>query len=477
MVLGPGALLLFFALPILLGVAGLRAAGITWRTDPLSYGGWVWMTGALLLAALELLRLVGGFASPGPLVAAALLLAAGLWGLGRRTPLVVVEPRHEPAAARIVLGVLLVLALLVTLQRGLAADWLAIVRDDEAIYWSRRAKLWFVAGGFGGVYARALDAGDLPNAGSPLLNPLLQLWAFDLAGRITHVVNRVPLQVFSLALILCTAGALRRAAGSWVAGPLLLLLVASAPALIATHKANSDVLVALGALVAGDALLTWRGTRAGPALAGLAATLLVWSKNEGLLYLVAFLGAALLLHGRRFRTLLAWPAGAKAWCVPVVCVLASTLLHNAWFEAKSTHGLGTEEISRFADAFQRLPPILGEIVRAFFDPSLNLVPGVFLLVCLLAPQAWRGRLGLLALAVVLAWLGLVLVYATTPNPLVVMSKSLYRVLSQLVPLQLLWIGALVQQLRERDGQELAARFPNPGSDAAVRPSSASVPAL
>lgn len=463
MVLGAGGLLLLFGLPILLGIAGLRAAGITWRTDPVAYGGWVWMTGALLLAALELLRLVVGCPSPGPLLVAGLALGAALWGYGRRRPLVAPEPaRAESAAARIFLGAALGLALFVTLVRGLGADWTAIVRDDEAIYWSRRAKLWFEAGGFGGVYARAMAAGDLPNAGSPVFNPLLQLWVFDLAGRITHVVNRVPIQVFSLALVLCTAGALRRAAGSWVAAPLLLVFVASAPAMIATHKANSDVLVALAALVGGDALLNGRG-RAGPALAGLSATLLVWSKNEGLLYLVAFLAACLLLHARRARAVLAWPASTKLWCLPVAAVLASTAFHNAWFEARSTHGIGTEELSRFADAFERVPPIGVEIVRAFFDAGLNLVPGVFLLACLAAPRAWRGRLGLLTLTVVLAWLGLVLVYATTPDPLSVIPKSLARVLSQLVPLQLLWLGALAQRLRT--GEEEPTR-----GEPVVRPS-------
>lgn len=459
MVLGTFELGLLVGLPLLIGAGGLRLLGIGWRTDPLGYLGWAWLVGSLGLAGLELLRLLTHLGSPGPLSLTGLALAAGLYALGRRRALVAPAARGpESRVARFVFGLVLALALAVTVQRMLGSSWVAIVRDDEAIFWSKRAKLWFVDG-FGPSYARAVATRDLANSAYPLLNPLLQLYVFDLAGKITHVVNRLPIQLCSLALFLCTASALRRAAGSWVAGGLLLALASSPLTSAAARHAHSDVLVAL---VAGDAFERWNrgGERAWLALASLGAAFLIWSKNEGLLLLTAFLCiqgfAQLRAAGGRAACLR--PSRAQLLWLPIAAVLALTWIHNATFGASGAH---TPSVAQLADLGADLQRNAGVVLRAFaqqaFAPSLHGVPAAFFLLLVLAPEARRGWTGAVGLALLFQYLGVAQVYLTKPDLSGLLDVTLSRVMFQVLPLQLLLLALVLRALLAVPGA-LPARF-------------------
>ncbi len=449
MVLGPLELLLLAGFPLLLGAAVLRLFGLVFRSDPVGYLGWCFTCGALVLAALELVRLVTGLGSPGPLVVLGLLLSGVAYARGRRRAPVPPSPRAEGRAGRIVFGVVLALALAVTAVRAVEAGWTAIVREDEVIFWSKRAKLWFVAEGFGGVYALGLKSGQLPNADYPFLNPLLQLWCFDLAGRITHVVNRVPLQLACLALVLSTAAALRRAAGPWLAAALLILLVTSSPAAFAVRRAGSDVLVALGSVVALDAWLRARGEhlRAWQGLAGLAVAFLLWSKNEGLLFVAAFVVAQAWLLRARPRAFLAVARAPSVW-LPGACVLALTLLHNAWFDTRGNHAPWIGGVQGFVDAFGRdLANTLKAFGKGFVSPSVHQVPAAFLLLVALAPAARRGQAWPLVLSFLMLLVGLLVVFvAKTVDPARALGNSVSRLELQLFPAALLGIALVVSQL-------------------------------
>lgn len=452
MVLSGFELAVLVLLPLVLGGALLRAIGIEFRTDRVGFVGWSWMLGSLFVAALELARLLTGLGSPGPLAASGLVLAGLLAMLGRRHP--PLPPQRADASehwqARAFFGVMLGFALAVCAQRVVLGNWEAIVRDDEALFWSKRAKLWFQADGMGGVYARTLAAGELPNADYPLLNPLLQLWAFDLAGRITHVVNRLPLQLCSLALLLCTASALRRAAGPILAGALLILLVSTPAAAYATRHASGDVLMALGGVVALDAFLRWSagGTRAWLRLASLALAFLVFSKNEGLLFVAAFLVAWGFEHRRRARELLRARAWLLPWWLPALCALAITTLHNRWFRTVTYHSPLTGSSSGFAlDLLRDLPETLRAFGSAFLAPSLNYVFPAFFVLAVCVPAARRGSLGVVTRTLLLILAGLVFVYVAKPmDPARVLNNSLDRVLFQLVPLLLVWIACAAEEL-------------------------------
>lgn len=465
MVLSALQLAFLVLLPLLLGAAGLRALGLGFQSDPVGHLGWSWMVGSLFLAALELLRLLSGLGSPGPLAATGLLLAGVLLVLGRRNrPRTLSAHASEARPGRLFFQCVLALALAVTALRAIEANWSAIVRDDEALFWSKRAKLWFEARGFGGVYARALATKRFPNPDYPLLNPLLQLWCFDLAGRITHVVNRVPLQLCSLALVLCTASALRRAAGPWLAGALLILLVSSAPAVSAVGSASSDVLVALGSVVALDAFLRGESERerAWFALAGLAAAFLLWSKHEGLLIVAAFSAAYASVHRRRARELFS-PRRAHLACLPAACVLAITWIHNACFATATNHAPWVGAFPGLAtDLGRDLAHTLEAFARVCFGPSMNYVFAAFLLLALLAPVARRGRLAVVTLSLVLILLGLVVVYvAKESDPSQLLGNTLGRVLFHLEPPVLVWIACVADALGA-GRPELAGAVPRPG---------------
>jgi len=472
MVLGPAQFLILVLVPLALGAAALRWLGISLRTDRVAYFGWAWMIGSLGIAALELVRLLLGVPAPGTLVAAALLCAAVLFALGRRRPaLAAAAPRATTRAANAFFAALLALCLLFTLVRIAYASTTAVTIGDEAIFWSRKAKLLFESGSLGGSYASAVSLRTLAHADYPALNPLLQLWVFDLAGRITHVVNRVPIQLVCVALVLCASSALRRAAGAWIGALLLILIPTCFQFGVAIRLAQSDALVALGGLVALDGYLRWKqaGERAWLGLAGLGAAFLCWSKHEGLLVFAAFIAAALLT--RAFA--LGWrecvrPRRELLWLLPALGVLLVTWLHNRALGTAGSHATVPGLFDRLLDQFTAsLGPVLRFLAELAVEPASNAVPAVFLLLALFCRAAWREPLRIPTLAVLFVYVGLAGIYVTTRDDLEwLLVNSAQRVFFQTVPLSVLWIGHVTRALL--DGAERA-----PAPELSARSSSAS----
>jgi len=444
------ALTLFVAAPLVLGCALLRLIGIGWRTDRVAYLGWAWLGGAVGLCALEVLRLLMGTDARATVSGGALVLAAVALVRARGRPVLELEAPLAPTGGRVeraFFALVLALALGVMLARILASSLSAVITNDEAATWAVRAKYLFDAGGFGGSYARGLVDGDIYNTSYPLLNPLLQLWVFDCAGAVTHTFNRLPIQLCAVALVLCSAAAVRRVARPWVAALLVLMLVDCVQLDTAVRRANADVLVALGALVAADA---WRRSRVAEAraswlgLLSLALVFLVWSKREGLM-LFAFgafvLGVAAWRRGELRRS--------RAWwlLVPPLLVQAGTMLHNRRFATSGSHELGGEVLVK---AWERLGESL-PLVLSFFGEqavraSFHAIPAAFLV---LVVVAWRPRrplafafvppiVGLFALALLVAFL--------KGNTAYDLKNAGARVLLQVVPLQLLWIAAAAEAL-------------------------------
>ena len=455
------ALALFVAAPLVLGWALLRLIGIGWRTDRVAYLGWAWLGGSVGLCALEVLRLLAGTDARATVAGGALVLAAATFVRTRGKPVLEPEAPIAPTGGRIeraLFALALALALGVMLARILASSLSAVITNDEAATWAVRAKYLFDAGGFGGSYARGLVEGDIYNTSYPLLNPLLQLWVFDCAGAVTHTFNRLPIQLCAVALVLCSAAAVRRVARPWVAALLVLMLVDCVQLDTAVRRANADVLVALGALVAADVWRRFRGMadRAEArgswlGLLSLALVFLVWSKREGLM-LFAF--GALVLAVAAWRGGGLWRAAAglaasRAWwlLVPPLLVQAGTMLHNRRFATSGSHELGGEVLVK---AWERLGESL-PLVLSFFGeqavrPSFHAIPAAFLVLVLVA---WRPRrplafafvppiVGLFALALLVAFL--------KGNTAYDLKNAGARVLFQVVPLQLLWIASAAEAL-------------------------------
>jgi hypothetical protein len=404
--------------PFVLGSALLGALGLRFASDRVAYAGWVWLAGALGIAGVEFLWLLFGLGTSSALgrELVVLLAAAGLfWHARGAEPVPGEAPRGTPRE-RAVFHLLFALSLALVLNKLLLGTLEPIYTDDEAQFWSMRAKLLFAAGGFGPEYQaglRTLNHGDYP-----LLNPLLQVWMFVHAGEVTHCVNRLPLQLATPAVVCILAGAVRRHLRPSAAGLLVVAFLGTPLILTAVLRAHSDILVALGGLVVLDAWLRWRDDPrdAWIVLGALGAGTLAWAKNEGFLVLLALVLVALLAHLRKRRPFSARLAHL-AWLAPFAAVFV-TVLHNRLFELESDvlhgrdgHGLLARFLERWSVTTGEVLAFFGELARD--GEALQLLP-VALLVLLLLDRAGARRLAPALFVQALVALGLLVVLIATP---------------------------------------------------------------
>ena len=344
-------LLCMLLLPLLAGLLALRALGLRRADDPLAFWGWAWMAGCLLVAlglltwmllGLRLSSLTPGVLGGLTALAALLALLALAWRRRDRAPDPLAADVRPPAARweRVVFALCLALSLALMLDRIVLASGRVIVGGDEASIWSAKARALWAADGLGLPFAKL--ATGVGHADYPLLDPLLQLFGFALAGRPLDFENRLLIQLAVPALLLVAAGALARCARPAVAGLLVLLLATSRGAGTCTGVASADGLVALGLLVALDAGERWRatGVRCWFLLGALALAVLVTSKNEGLMLALCALAAGALtgLVGdaqaaavRAGRGLEPRAASRAAWLLVPLALAVTGALLNARF--------------------------------------------------------------------------------------------------------------------------------------------------
>ncbi len=431
-------------------MALLRALGLVPRADPVAYPGWAWIAGSLGVAALEFVALalgLGVLERPWFLGAGVLLCAAALFFLGRGVRAVPVRERVSASPLeRFFFGAVLVFLLFLTARMVLVSSQHAIVDTDEAVFWSHRAKILFATGGFGAGYREALlPPNSIPHADYPLLDPLLQLWTFAWAGRITHVVNRLPIQLVALALVLCSAAALRRAARPSLAALWVLLLPATTEFSFAARHAYADVLVATGLLVGLDAYLRWRadGEDAWLRLASLALAFALWSKHDALLFACALVGAAVLVRAGRPRALVLALRPRPVHLVflaPLSIVLATWIFNLVFSTANS---LVTARGSGLLNGAEKLPLVLRHFWALFTDPEQFGYAWLAFFGLLLAAPAvfWRSSLRLPAIAVLLSLAGLAVLFCSIPDIEWHLETAASRLFFQLFPALLLLLGA------------------------------------
>lgn len=462
------------ALPPLLGAATLRALRADRALDRLAWIAWCLLAGALCIAAILFAWTAASLPLEARFVAPAVLVATvALFAISRRraATMPAAAASREPAASRAAFALGFAFALATALDSAVLADRRPIMLNDEAVIWAAKAKAMQLAGGLNArlpelmVGRPILSADDLAAIGDarhpdyPLLDPLLQVWAFVHRGAIAHVVNRVPIQVLTIALLLLLASALRRRCPGWIAGALLVLFASCRELQIQLGSANADALVALGLLAALDAFDRWlQGEGAAHFRLGcLGLALLVWSKNEGALLALCALAAC---AARGMRPLVAELRKLRIGdlalaALPLLIVLATWLVNRRF---GFTNDLVTGRDGRsFLELIPRqIGARAGAIASGFADAFLARTMSVrhapiALLVCVIAfpLRLWCEQSRTLA-ALALAIAGFALVYAGSPHVVEWhLETSLPRLVLQLLPLIYVALaGALDLALRE-----------------------------
>jgi hypothetical protein len=451
------ALTLALGLPFAAGAGLARCAGLAPGRGAFGlWAAWSWVLGALATAFVTWAWMATPLPKDTALVPAAALVAIGAIAFRRgrgAARLALDAPVHAGAAAweRTLLAVVATSLVALVVQRILAGDAVPIFQDDEANFWALKAKLIFRAGGLNDAFAASLsDPHYLYHRDYPLLNPLLQLWTFACHGEITHVANRLPIQMFALALVPALASALARVVRPAAAAVLLVVVLACASTASQSRTAHSDLMVALGALLAFDAWLRWRAGagRGWFRLAAVGLALLVFAKGDGMVYLVAI----------ALAWALARPVGprigaARAWLLLPLLVLALTWGVNRHFgfandiaTAETSDasflallvGKAPERVPRFASWFAQ--ELLFKRAWAGFLPLFFAALGA-----VLARRLRRDDLGFAALALAATAAGFALILLATPHdkvsPTWHLETALPRISWQLVPALALWIGA------------------------------------
>jgi hypothetical protein len=280
----------------------------------------------------------------------------------------------------------------------------------------------------------------------PLLVPASVARGWRYTGGETTLVPRLVAGLFlaaNVGLLMAALALLRCPAQGWLGGLALL----ATPSFLAEGTAQyADVPLAFFFL-ASAALFEALDRRAAPpwplaALAGLAAALAAWTKNEGLLFLVATAavrGLAALRVRPGWQPLAVEVSAFAAGALPVLAVLANFKLRLAPAN-DLVAGQGAEAtLSRLADLSRygwTAGAFLGQV--GMIGPGMVIVLAVYARLLGRAPQStasWTGHSRTL-LAIMLA--GYFVVYLTTPNDLPThLGTSLGRLLVQLWPLTLL----------------------------------------
>lgn len=452
------SLVLALLAPLVTGGAIVRAMGADARREALGFIGWAYVAGSLAVATVTGAWLLLGKPIDGRWLAP-LLLAAGAIGCGlaRRRPVIVAATTvtQHSFAERALFGLAVAGLALLTVDRIAVSDSFAIVVADEATIWAAKAKLLFCAGAFDDDLAAEARYFVMQPA-YPLLNPLLQLGIFAGAGEVTHVANRLPIQMFALVLLAVSASAVRRLLRPALAAVLLLLLFTHEETRRQTATANADIMIGVGLVVLLDAWLRLQRTREPRwgALAAVAAAFLLWSKNEGALLLVAFGAALLLVWGTGAVRGVGWRWRDAGWWLLPAAVVAVQLGFNA--------ALGFRDV--FLDPAFSGDTFTGRLLAQAPESAGTLLAYVWKHV-LAAPSARLLLLGMLVLAVIFprrllrspaavplgcvtaAFLGYQIVFLATPHGVPFqLDTGATRITFQLVPAAVLALAVSLAEL-------------------------------
>ncbi len=442
------------ALPFVLG--GGLVLRKAWGSDVLGALAWAWLVGTLATGVILFVALACG----APIASLSwIVFGAGcvVWVTRRRRGNVDATQAAAPwtwvesAAFWIALGIGLALAF----DRILRVDAVPITGGDEAWNWSNRAQAIFRSGGFGAALAERLQLREkIAQPAYPLLNPLLHLFVYATSGEVTHVVNRVMIQMFVPAVLLLVASALRDVARPWVAIAVMFLVATSGLMAMAPHEAWADPMVAFGMLASLDAWRRFRTTheRAHLWLFASALAFLLWSKPEGLLdscLIVVAVAVDCAANGPLRRAL---PRYASLVLLLPGAVLVAHFSFNAWHHADYEVLSGSDGRSLIVRLVEELPNRMPVLLRWGADSLVlqptdtQLLPLLFAVLMFVFPKAsFRERL-VPTLAISAGALCIVVVLLGQPFDLDwFLRYSSRRLILHFFPACAVWVAATVSE--------------------------------
>lgn len=465
----PGSLL---ALPLALAVIWMLGFGVMQGAAWLGYRAaglellalaWALGVGVTSLAMWWLDRL--GVRLTGQLVVLTLLaVVIAAWRLrspwfpAGRAPIpgraagIAAVPGRARLRVRLATGLLTAILVVQGAALTLAACGAPLRIWDSWVTWGMKSRIIFLDGYVSpAVYADPSRAVTLLDY--PLLASLNQAWLYGWLGAADDRLVGVLSVFHYLALLSLCACALRR----WGASPLRTLATVTALALLPnlatwTGAVLSDVPLALYATIAGLYLAAWLQGEAAGALfvAALAAALLPWTKNEGLLLWLALV-AAMLLVGLGARATRSGARPARPVWLALGALLLALLSNASWQLFLRAHPVPNVAFvpvtwAAWQANANRLPTIARLVVTALVGARTSLVwplAAALALARALLPRrpalAWP-TIWLLTPVIYLGLVSLSFVFSDYQPYWQHVNNSIDRLLTHVTPLLLLWLA-------------------------------------
>jgi hypothetical protein len=311
---------------------------------------------------------------------------------------------------------------------------------DSWVLWGMRSRAIFASAGITSViYADPSRAVTLPDY--PLLLPSLQAWIYAWVGAADDRLAGVPSLLFFAALPAVACAALRRRGADRAFALLTSATLAASPSLLRlAGDVFADLPVACLATVAAIYLMEWlAGGRGGVLLvAALAAGLLSYTKREGIV-----LAGALSI-----TTLSIGPARRRAWTGALAVGASALVVGGAWKTFVAFHGSADLQFEAVTPAhllanLGRSPSIAWRMLQALLSPR---TAWLFPATVVFATLCRKGR-GDTATAILpgaailyLALLASAFFFSAYVPYQQHMASSYYRIVAQVSPLLVLWIG-------------------------------------
>ena len=399
--------------------------------------GWLLVTGALTAWVV---------------VPELLLLIVLIWLVWHRVKPIRRNMGALPTAGQFQVSGLATWAALTTLLAfvAFASYWFHVPHGewDAMAMWNKKAR--FLA--LGGVHWIDLARGGTDHPDYPLLLPLSIAHDWVISGSVNPITQIVIAFVFLCATAALLASAITSLAGrdvGLVAG-IVLLGTPFFNRLAAVQYADIPIgFFVLAAFVTltfsyGDSITSHRQS-GGFALAGLLTGFAAWTKNEGLLFMLAVLGGC---------TWVCWRARSMRPIAGVLCglvlPLTAIVLFKGWVVTSPNDLVAGQSLSATYDRLSS-PSRYWTVFKAFIEfffldwPHWSFLP--LLAVITAALIGFRRstlkdpRWQLIAITLALVYAGYFLTYITTPHELTVhLYQSLHRLLAQLWPSLLLLLA-------------------------------------